>query len=125
MLGYISPTRYTAIRTCPLRVAFDLAAKTGGTQRHNVAAIPGIAAHRTLEVLVATGGITEPNLPARVELEWQRAVSDVIGTKGSPRELARLVPAYFLYSARLVNAAAHVAELVAEADQVEPEVLWV
>jgi RecB family exonuclease len=121
VLEYITPTRYTAIRRCPLQVAYDLAAAQGGPSRPNPAALPGIAAHNALEALVARRVLQDPDLAALAAEAWHSAICEALGTVGSPREVARREPGYYIFAARLAKTAQSLARLVVDADTCEPE----
>jgi RecB family exonuclease len=121
VLEYITPTRYTAIRRCPLQVAYDLAAAQGGPARPNAAALPGIAAHNALEALVARRVLQESDLAALAAAAWHSAICEALGIVGSPREVARIEPGYYIFAARLAKTAQSLARLVVDADTCEPE----
>lgn len=123
MLAYVSPTRYASLRACPLRVAFDLGrASRGGSKRPSPAALPGIAAHNALQELVKTGRIGSPDLARHVADAWRSAVAKILGVEGSDRDLARILPPYYLYAARLGNVARTLASLLENAVTSQTEV---
>jgi RecB family exonuclease len=117
VLESISPTRFALLRVCPLHVAFDVGhAGRRRLGRPSPAAIPGIAAHAALQTLVESGLLTSDSLEEEAAKAWISALCGVLGIEATERDLARIVPPFYLFGERIVNVARTLAQLTADSD---------
>jgi RecB family exonuclease len=110
-LPFVTPTRYSQLRRCPLAVSFAQTAGSGHAWRTPAARL-GLMCHQVLEHLAATARLRSDIEDAEVDAQWQEVVrrETVSDSTGSPEDW----PDYARVRRRLPRVARLAASIAAE-----------